>query len=61
MLYIAEKPELARAIVEGLGGGAKRKGYYECGGDRVTWCFGHMLRLYDPEDYDPALKKWTLE
>ena len=43
MLYIAEKPELARAIVEGLGGGTKRNGYYECGTDRVTWCFGHML------------------
>lgn len=61
MLYIAEKPELARAIVEGLGGGSKRNGYYECGNDRVTWCFGHMLQLYDPEDYDPTYKKWTLE
>ncbi len=61
MLYIAEKPELARAIVEGLGGGVKRGGYYECGNDRVTWCFGHMLELYEPEDYDPAFKKWTLK
>ena len=61
MLYIAEKPELARAIVEGLGGGIKRNGYYECGDDRVTWCFGHMLQLYNPEDYDPSYKKWTLD
>ncbi len=61
MLYIAEKPELARAIAEALGGGAKRKGYYECGQDTVTWCFGHMLRLYEPEEYDPAYKKWSLD
>lgn len=61
MLYIAEKPELARAIVEGLGGGTKKNGYYDCGGDFVTWCFGHMLELYEPEDYDPAYKKWTLQ
>ena len=61
MLYIAEKPELARAIVEGLGGGDKRNGYYQCGDDRVTWCYGHMLQLYEPEDYDPAYKKWALD
>lgn len=61
MLYIAEKPELARAIVDALGGGKKARGYYECGDDRVTWCFGHMLELYEPKDFDPALKYWKLE
>lgn len=60
MLYIAEKPELARAIVEALGGGKKMRGYHECGNDRVTWCFGHMLELCQPEDYDISLKKWNL-
>jgi hypothetical protein len=35
MLYIAEKPELARAIAEALGGGTKRTGFYECGNDIV--------------------------
>ncbi len=60
MLFIAEKPELARAIVEALGGGKKMRGYYECDNDRVTWCFGHMLELYQPEDYDSGLKKWSL-
>ena len=49
-LFIAEKPELAKAIVEGLGGGERRDGYYECQrGDIVTWCFGHMLELDAPE------------
>lgn len=49
-LFIAEKPELAKAIVEGLGGGQRREGYFECGrGDVVTWCFGHMLELETPD------------
>ena len=61
MLYIAEKPELARAIVEGLGGGSKMQGYYQCGEDRVTWCFGHMLELCEPEDIEPSLKQWRME
>ncbi len=57
MLYIAEKPELARAIVEALGGGGKQNGYYECGRDKVTWCFGHMLRLCEPEEYGASPKE----
>ena len=61
MLYLAEKPELARAIVEALGEGVKRRGYYQCGRDRVAWCFGHMLRLARPEELDPGLKAWRLE
>ena len=61
VLYICEKPDLARAVVEGLGGGTKKKGFYICGPDRVTWCFGHMLQLCDPEDYDPDLRKWRME
>lgn len=60
-LFIAEKPDLAKAIVEGLGGGSRKDGYYDCGGDYVTWCFGHMLQLLDPEDYDERYAKWNME
>lgn len=59
-LFIAEKPELAKAIVEGLGGGQRQSGYFECGNDCVTWCFGHMLQLFDPEDYDEKYAKWNM-
>ncbi|EAP9180581.1 DNA topoisomerase III, partial [Salmonella enterica] len=48
-LFIAEKPSLAKAIFEGLGGNPateKKNGCYEHGTDVVTWCFGHMLELY---------------
>ncbi|EDP0643705.1 DNA topoisomerase III [Salmonella enterica] len=60
-LVIAEKPELAKAIVEGLGGGSRKDGYYECGSDRVTWCYGHMLALLDPEDYDERYANWNMD
>lgn len=63
-LFIAEKPSLAQAIFEGLGGKTatqKKNGYFENGTDIVTWCFGHMLELFDPEDYDPSFKTWRLD
>lgn len=59
-LFIAEKPDLAKAIVEALGGGTRKNGYYDCGTDYVTWCFGHMLQLLDPEDYDERYAKWNM-
>ena len=60
-VFIAEKPSLARAIFEALGGNPntqKQNGYYQNNSDIVTWCYGHMLELFDPEDYDESLKKW---
>lgn len=60
-LFIAEKPDLAKAIVEGLGGGSRKDGYYDCGGDYVAWCYGHMLQLLDPEDYDERYSKWNMD
>ncbi len=60
-LFIAEKPDLARAIVEGLGGGSRKDGYYDCGADAVTWCYGHMLELLVPEDYDERYAKWSMD
>jgi len=60
-LYIAEKPDLARAIADALGGGARGNGFIQVGADRVTWCFGHMLQLLVPEDYDINLKRWRME
>jgi len=59
-LFIAEKPSLAKAIAEGLGGGSKYTGYIQCGSDKVTHCFGHMLELFDPEDYDEKYKQWNM-
>lgn len=60
-LFIAEKPSLAKAIFEGLGGNPnteKKNGYFQHNSDVVTWCYGHMLVLCDPEDYDEKYAKW---
>ena len=60
-LIVAEKPELGRAIADALGGGRRADGHIVCGDDVVTWCFGHLLELTDPEDHDPATGRWNLE
>ncbi|WP_035241401.1 DNA topoisomerase III [Desulfobacter vibrioformis] len=60
-LFIAEKPSLGRAIAAGLGEAEKRNGYIECGPDIVTWCFGHLLEMDQPEAYDEKYKAWKKE
>lgn len=49
IVVIAEKPELARAIAAGLGGGTNRDGFIDCGKHYVTWALGHMLQYRQPE------------
>lgn len=59
-VWIAEKPDIAKDIVKALGGKADRKdGYFDCGSDIVTWCFGHILESAEPEVYNPAYKQWN--
>ena len=57
-LFIAEKPSLGKAIAAELGVTQTCQGYTVCGNDAVTWCFGHLLEQYDPDDYDEAWKLW---
>ncbi|HGY0710763.1 TPA: toprim domain-containing protein, partial [Vibrio cholerae] len=52
-LFIAEKPSVAKAIAAELGVTGKGDGYIECGSDKVTWCFGHMLEQAGPDEYTP--------
>lgn len=60
-LFIAEKPSLARAIVAALGSAEKNDGYLSVGDNFVTWCFGHILENFQPEDYDKKFAKWKLD
>ena len=55
-IFIAEKPSVAKAIADVLGGASKADGYIECGSlaTRVTWCFGHLLEQAPPEEYVPG-------
>jgi len=61
-LIIAEKPSLGRAIAQYLPSrGEATKTHIIAGSDTVTWCFGHLLEMAEPEDYDPALKQWSAD
>ncbi|MDL2268119.1 DNA topoisomerase 3, partial [Desulfovibrio sp. OttesenSCG-928-G15] len=60
-LFIAEKPNLGKAIAAGLGKGSSGGGFIKCGNDTVTWCFGHMLEPAYPEDYSPEFASWKRE
>lgn len=50
-VFIAEKPSLGKDIAAALGVTGKGNGYIECGPDKVTWCFGHMLEFAEPDAY----------
>ncbi len=61
-LYIAEKPSVAREFAKALKiSGGSKDGYIESADSVVTWCVGHLVTMSYPEEYDEALKKWTLE
>ena len=57
-LFIAENPSLGRAIAAELGVTQNNPTFQICGSDTVTWCFGHILEQYDPQDYGDNLRTW---
>ncbi|MBB3207342.1 DNA topoisomerase-3 [Rhodopirellula rubra] len=60
-VILAEKPSVARDLASFLKASKRHDGYFEGGGYQVTWAFGHLVELKEPGDYDPSLKRWTLE
>ncbi len=59
-VYIAEKPSVAMEIAKVLGARTKKEGYFEGNGCQVTWVYGHLCTLKEPEDYYPQWKGWNL-
>ena len=59
-VVLAEKPSVARELAAFLGAMSRHDGYFEGRGYQVTWALGHLAMLKEPEDYDPALKRWSL-
>lgn len=57
---IAEKPSVAREIAAVLGANTKHDGYFEGNGYAVTYTFGHLCTLMEPNDYKPHWKSWDL-
>ena len=60
-LVIAEKPSVAQSLSAVIGANARRDGYLEGNGWRVSWCVGHLAGLADADSYDPKYAKWRYD
>ena len=60
IVCIAEKPSVARDIANVLGARDMKQGYIEGNGYQVTWTFGHLCELKEPDEYNPRWKRWDL-
>ena len=54
---------MARAIAAGIGVGKNFDGYISLNGGKeiVTWCFGHILENFSPDEYAEKYKHWRME
>ena len=60
-LVIAEKPSVAQSLAKVIGATARKDGYLEGNGWRVSWCVGHLAGLADADNYDPKYAKWRYD
>ena len=60
-VIIAEKPSVARDLANFVKARSRHNGYFEGNGYQVTWAFGHLVELKEPDEYDKSLKRWSLE
>ena len=60
IVCIAEKPSVAKDIARIIGANSSHNGYMEGNGYQVTWTFGHLCTLKEPDDYTPMWKRWSL-
>ena len=60
-LVIAEKPSVAQSLAAVIGATARKDGYLEGSGWRVSWCVGHLAGLADADSYDPKYAKWRYD
>ncbi len=64
-LIIAEKASLARSIADAIATQSNTRvqsgeNCYKAGGDVVAYCSGHILREFEPHQYNPAWEKWDM-
>ncbi len=57
---IAEKPSVAKEIARILKANTRKDGYFEGNGYQITWTFGHLCTLKNPDDYTPDWKLWRM-
>lgn len=60
IVCIAEKPSVAKDIANVLGAKNAKQGYIEGNGYQVTWTFGHLCELKEPNEYNPRWQHWDL-
>ena len=60
-LVIAEKPSVAQSLSAVIGATARKDGYLEGNGWRVSWCVGHLAGLADADSYDPKYAMWRYD
>ena len=60
-LVIAEKPSVAQSLATVIGATARKDGYLEGNGWRVSWCVGHLAGLADADSYDSKYAKWRYD
>ena len=60
IVCVAEKPSVGAYIANVLGANQRRDGYFEGNGYQVTWTFGHLCALLDPQEYTDQWKAWSL-
>ena len=60
IVCVAEKPSVGEYIARVLGANQRKNGYFEGNGYQVTWTFGHLCALYDPQEYTAQWKAWSL-
>ncbi|MBQ7148931.1 MAG: topoisomerase C-terminal repeat-containing protein [Pseudobutyrivibrio sp.] len=60
-LIITEKPSVARDFARVLNVNGNQNGYIENNEYVVSWCYGHLVQMVYPEEYDSKYKKWNLE
>ena len=60
IVCVAEKPSVGAYIANVLGAQQKHDGYFEGNGYQVTWTFGHLCALLDPQEYTEQWKGWNL-
>jgi len=62
-LIISEKPSVARDIAKVIinGHSSSKDGYIEGEKHIITWAIGHLVTLWEPEEYDEKYKKWSME
>ena len=60
IVCVAEKPSVGEYIARVLGANQRKNGYFEGNGYQVTWTFGHLCALLDPQEYTDQWKSWNL-